>query len=446
MAENIIQIILKGIDELTPVVKGGQDSLTTLGNIAASQVAMQLGQTLTNAVNEVKSALSGMQTGTEDYIDTLNTMAITSGQSIDQMARMNEIAGEAQVSSDQLQMALKLMAQKGLTPNIDGLAALADQYNALPTAQAKAAWGQENFGRSWVNVAKLLDEGGAAIKANAAAVDAAIIPTEAQMKATDALYASQYQLNAEWKAAQMQIMTALAPALTQLADEGAELIKSTLVPMAEWFGKLPDWAKTGTVVFGGIALGLASMVGPALQAFAQIAQISILFKEGGLLAGAPAMIDKLAASCAAWGLSLGWFTVFAMLIAGIIKLLSDNKGTLAELAAVIGYKTLGIDPTWAVGIKDEGAFNLAPLSEKAAAGNGFASGGRFFAGQPMTVGERGPETIIPLTGGNVIPNGGGNGGVNIGELHLHIDGINLDTEDNIRKAAPTLKRALRYAA
>lgn len=70
----------------------------------------------------------------------------------------------------------------------------------------------------------------------------------------------------------------------------------------------------------------------------------------------------------------------------------------------------------------------------------FADGGNYSAGQPMVVGERGPELLVPRSSGKVIPNDkmGGNQTVNIS---LNV-GYYAGTEIEKRKIAQDLFRAL----
>lgn len=68
------------------------------------------------------------------------------------------------------------------------------------------------------------------------------------------------------------------------------------------------------------------------------------------------------------------------------------------------------------GLFGGGSSGLAIDAVLAAGGGGilpFASGGRFRAGQPMLVGEEGPELILPDTGGTVVPNGRFGGGMTV---------------------------------
>lgn len=68
------------------------------------------------------------------------------------------------------------------------------------------------------------------------------------------------------------------------------------------------------------------------------------------------------------------------------------------------------------GLFGGGSSGLAIDAVLAAGGGGilpFASGGRFRAGQPMLVGEDGPELILPDTGGTVVPNGRFGGGMTV---------------------------------
>lgn len=69
---------------------------------------------------------------------------------------------------------------------------------------------------------------------------------------------------------------------------------------------------------------------------------------------------------------------------------------------------------------------------------GFAEGGVFNAGQPMIVGERGPEIIMPRTGGEVIPNHKLGGASNV-QVNFH-GPVNIRSDSDIENLAKELSR------
>ena len=68
----------------------------------------------------------------------------------------------------------------------------------------------------------------------------------------------------------------------------------------------------------------------------------------------------------------------------------------------------------------------------------FASGGSFWGGQPMVVGEQGPELILPRSSGYVVPNGAlaaaGAGGPQVVNVTLHLHGVS-DANSFVRSRA-----------
>lgn len=303
---------------------------------------------------------------------------------------------------------------------VKGLASFgADASKQLATLQA--------------NLDKAVASGDSGAIAEATAAMNALAPaTKEAALAYNEMQAAMQPVNDEIAGMKAQLLEALVPVLKDLMPtlKGvADYVKG----LVDAFSAMPTGAKEAII---GV-VGFLAVLGPGLVIIGNVVKTVGTLQM--LLPGLSKML--IATGDAAWA-SLGPFALLAGVIAGLFKLIWDNKGTLAELAAIVGKIAFGIDPSWAKGIKDEGSWNLSGLSENVNKyGPGFANGGRFFAGQPMTVGERGTETIMPLTGGYVIPNGGGQT-INV----YYQPAIGMASEDDVRKMAPLLKRSLRYAA
>jgi hypothetical protein len=63
---------------------------------------------------------------------------------------------------------------------------------------------------------------------------------------------------------------------------------------------------------------------------------------------------------------------------------------------------------------------------------GFANGGNFPAYQPMIVGERGPEIIVPQAPGTVIPNNMIGGGSNSSSSTVNVNVTSSDPNEVVR--------------
>lgn len=99
------------------------------------------------------------------------------------------------------------------------------------------------------------------------------------------------------------------------------------------------------------------------------------------------------------------FKSLAALISNLIGVFRDLTGALSNILFKIGE----------VANKAKNVPIVGGLFGKIAGFLGFAEGGVFNAGQPMIVGEKGPEVIMPRTGGEVIPNHklGGDTNINV---------------------------------
>jgi hypothetical protein len=404
MADERVNIQITATDNASATIGKITGSLSSMDKIIQSQVLKDVGVKMTQAFNWAKNEVKGLTSELDNYVQETRKISMLTGTSTEEASRMIQVADDQRVSVEELTMALRMAAQKGLTPNIEGLAKLADQYNALPTAADRAAFAQENFGRGWVNMAKLLGQGGDAIRENAAAIDASLIIDQKAVDATDALYKAQDDLGDALTGVKLELATALLPAMQSLAEFATNTLIPAIKGIVDIFMGLPEPVRNIVIGLGGITLALGAMIGPALQAFAAIAQISVLFKAGGLLAGAPAMLTGLVTTVRGLGVAayaaLGPWGLLAAAVAGLIYVIMtygpQALETLDKMALLAGRLVFG--DAWFLQQKER---------------LGYASGGYVQAGIPITVGERGSETFVPDQPGMILPHGTGAGGANI---------------------------------
>jgi len=192
--------------------------------------------------------------------------------------------------------------------------------------------------------------------------------------------------------------------IRDLAEKVWSFFKTFLVPVFKAFADAIGIISSNAVVFNGligslIALKLASWLNIATIALTGASGVAAAGGVAGLAGGLRLFIGK----AGLWGLfAVGVWVAFDAMDA--FSSLSDRlKGKLQALA----------DKTkMAKGVFLDGMGSLDRSSaETRVYRDGkwqpFAKGGPFNAGQPMLVGEEGPELIVPDGAGTVIPNGGG---------------------------------------
>lgn len=152
-----------------------------------------------NAVTEIMGTLSGAvkQVASEyiDYGDQVKQLSTFTGLSNDETSRLIQLADDAFVSYDTLKTAARSLAMENKR-NADGteaanqqidwsiqtLAKLSDQYNALGTNTQRQTFLLEHFGRSGMDMARVMELGGKKISEMAASTSQSLIIDDQKMQ------------------------------------------------------------------------------------------------------------------------------------------------------------------------------------------------------------------------------------------------------------------------
>jgi hypothetical protein len=111
------------------------------------------------------------------------------------------------------------MAQKdGIQPNIEGLAKLSDQYLALKPGVERTQFLLDKFGKSGMEMGKLMEKGGAGIREMSDAVDENLIMTQKGIDAADNYQEALDNWNDSIQAVKISIGNELLPVMTDLLD------------------------------------------------------------------------------------------------------------------------------------------------------------------------------------------------------------------------------------
>lgn len=373
----------------------------------------------------VKGLKEVIQT-TVDYQKEVKKFQLLSGMSWEDTSRLVAITEDLGVGSGDLEVALKMLSEKGYAPTLTTLEMVADKYLALNTAEDKNKYANDMLGKSYVDLLPLLALGGQGIADMAAGVNKGLLVEngKALQDYTDALN----NFNAAKQAAVMGLGGALLPGASALMGFIPDLLDVKNI-------KDVVYAEEEMVIkFMQLEGVVKSLVGLGLLPKSFLTDMDLLEKEIPVVTGViengliPAVHDLGTASkknespIGNIGGTIRTAGERGKTAAG--KLMEMKGATDANaLAAKDAYdpikeladmvvnrqaywnfyiRTYGHIPS---GGGMEADYNYTDPYGNVIPEYLRAGGGYLDAGQSALVGERGPEMIVPRVPVDVIPNG-----------------------------------------
>ena len=212
----------KGLTNVEKVVAGTRttigkldESLSVMGKSVGSATELMHGLGINIPISPMELFGTAIQKASQytseavdeysKYVDQISVMAAYTNTTTEEMSKLFQIADDLRIPVESLEMALKSMSQNGVEASINGLANLADRYNALQDPVARAQFLYENFGRAGQDMARIMEEGSQAIRDNADALQDWMIvtgDTEEQvlsyLAAQDRWEESQMRIQYQW--------------------------------------------------------------------------------------------------------------------------------------------------------------------------------------------------------------------------------------------------------
>ena len=159
------------------------------------------------------------------YAKTVEDMARVTGSSAEEVSRLIQVSDDLQISTASLEQAMAGAVRKGIDPSVDSIASLADEYLALAPGLERSQFLVEKFGRSGLEMAKLMEQGGDKIRDMGAAVDDSLIITDEAIAANQEYYAAMDDLNDIIQGVKLEIAQGLIPVLSEVAKLMEEIKK-----------------------------------------------------------------------------------------------------------------------------------------------------------------------------------------------------------------------------
>ena len=228
MANNI-DIILKAIDQASPEIKKAAGEATNLGKstsnlneVFKSATGISLGAASAYAVagmaiGKVIGMVVDATKETQAYNLSMIDMARAMGSTTEEASRLFQVADDVRVSQETITQAMRQAVDKGIQPNIAGLASLADKYVALQDPVAQGQFAIDTFGmRAGPEMRKLLELGGQGIQDYAAAINDSLVVTKEAAAQAELYYQNVDALTDSMTGLKMQIGNEVIPILNEL--------------------------------------------------------------------------------------------------------------------------------------------------------------------------------------------------------------------------------------
>jgi hypothetical protein len=134
-----------------------------------------------NALQEIGKAYEATIGRTIEYAEQVRDLGRISGASATDTSRLIQTADDLKVSYETLQQAAKALAKDGIALTTEELAKASDEYLAITDAGARAEFATSKFGRAGLELTKVLETGGDALRKMAKEQASSLILTQKQI-------------------------------------------------------------------------------------------------------------------------------------------------------------------------------------------------------------------------------------------------------------------------
>jgi hypothetical protein len=183
--------------------------------------------TFTGILYGLRSAARATIGEFQAYAGEVRDLSGVTGEGAEQTSRLLQVMDDFEIQGEQLSAAMRALRTQGLSPTVDVIAELSDQYLALAPGIERINFLQENFGRGGIAFQNIMAQGSQAIRDRAAAVSESLILDEEQIRQSEELRLATDDLQDAWAGVRMEIAEGLVPTLAAaLTSLGALLSRN----------------------------------------------------------------------------------------------------------------------------------------------------------------------------------------------------------------------------
>ena len=151
------------------------------------------------------------------YAEQVKNLSRNIGVSSEEASRLIQVADDVRISYDSMSTAMKIAQKQGVDVSTEGLAKLADEYKALAPGVERTKFLVDKFGRSGLEMGKLLERGGDGVRKMSDSIDNSLVLTAEAIRKSDEYQKKLDDLEDSVLALQVAIGEKLVPAMTDAA-------------------------------------------------------------------------------------------------------------------------------------------------------------------------------------------------------------------------------------
>ncbi len=121
----------------------------------------------------------------QEYDQKVYDMMLTTRGTAEETSKLIQVIDDTGVSYETLKTAMKMAVKNGIQPNIESMADLADQYKALKDPVKQGQLLLDNFGKSGLEMARVMEMGGDALRKMSGEMSGGLILTQANIDASE---------------------------------------------------------------------------------------------------------------------------------------------------------------------------------------------------------------------------------------------------------------------
>lgn len=180
---------------------------------------------LAGAVTGVAAGMKAAISDTLAYSDQVRDLARVSGASAEDTSRLIQVTDDLGVSYETLKAAARGAAKNGIALTTESLGALQKEYQAITDPAKRAQFAMETFGKSGLEMQKVLEMDAAEFRNLADAVNESMIMTDRQVQAARELEVNMDNLEDSVMGVKLAFGNALIPVLNSAYTAFMQLIQ-----------------------------------------------------------------------------------------------------------------------------------------------------------------------------------------------------------------------------
>jgi ABC-type transporter Mla subunit MlaD len=287
------------------------------------------------------------------YAKQTRDLARNIGATAEESSRLIAVANNLEISFGTLNTALTAAIRKGVDPTVEGIARLADEYNAIQSPIERTKFLLDNFGRSGAELGPLMEIGAAGIREMGQEVErAGLVMSGDAVQAAREYEIAMNDLNDSFMSAMIGLANHLLPAITEFINRGTRQREFVRGLLEEQYGlnNALDTGQRSVQAYGDRWTGLAGAFAAAGQAMEQantpiIRQKSLIAELRGEAEGLASALDAAKAASQGWAETAGADLERALEAAGVkgedlrtaLGVVDEKLGTGRQVA--FDYKT-----------------------------------------------------------------------------------------------------------